>query len=112
GREIVLEGLEKGIFFTSDGATVFPGERVGLHDRVFLNSEGFPTYEAKDLALSELRFDEFPDVCEIIHVVGKEQTEYFKVVFAAYEALGLPGAGKESHIPGGFLQLKGDQKMS
>lgn len=112
GIEIVQEGLKREVFFESEGAVLFPGEQYGLHDRVYLNSEGYPTYDAKELALSEMRFKKHPDVHEIIHVVGKEQTEYFKVVFAAYEALGMKGAGKESHLPGGFLQLKGDQKMS
>jgi arginyl-tRNA synthetase len=118
--EIVRDGLQKGIFFESEGAILFPGEKYGLHDRVYINSEGYPTYDAKDLALSEDRFAPtsekarrlLPHLDEVIHVVGKEQTEYFKVVFAAYEALGMKGAGKESHLIGGFLQLKGDQKMS
>lgn len=112
GVEIVQDGLKKDVFYKSEGAILFPGEKFGLHDRVYLNSEGYPTYDAKELALSEMRFQKHPDIHEIIHVVGKEQTEYFKVVFAAYEALGMKGAGKESHLPGGFLQLKGDQKMS
>jgi arginyl-tRNA synthetase len=112
GREIVLQGLKKGTFFKSEGAILFPGSQYGLHDRVYINSHGIPTYDAKDLALSELRFDEYAALDEVVHVVGKEQTEHFKVVFAAYEALGMSGAGKESHLIGGFLQLKGDQKMS
>ena len=47
----------------------------------------------------------------IIHVVGKEQTEYFKVVFKALEQTLPESKGKECHLPGGFLQLK-EGKMS
>lgn len=111
GVEIVKENLEKGIFKKSEGAIIFPGEEFGLHSRVFINSKGFPTYEAKDVALAERHFKEHnPD--KIIHVVGKEQTEYFKVVFKTIEQIFPETTGKEFHLPGGFLQLKGEQKMS
>lgn len=111
GVEIVKENLEKGIFKESEGAIIYEGSKHGLHDRVFINSKGFPTYEAKDIALSKMRFDEYaPD--KIIHVVGKEQTEYFKVIIKALEEIYPDNAGKEYHLIGGYLQLKGDQKMS
>ncbi|MBT5262949.1 MAG: arginine--tRNA ligase [Candidatus Magasanikbacteria bacterium] len=111
GVEIVQKGLKKDVFTKSDGAIIFKGSEYGLHDRVFINSEGFPTYEAKDLALAENHIKDFSPE-KIIHVVGKEQTEYFKVVFKAMEQTLPESVGKEHHIPGGFLQLKGDKKMS
>jgi arginyl-tRNA synthetase len=111
GVELVKKGQEKGIFRESEGAIIFPGSEYDLHDRVYLNSKGFPTYDAKELALAEIHFQEYsPD--KIIHVVGKEQTEYFKVAFKALEQIHKETIGKEHHLPGGFLQLKGDQKMS
>ena len=111
GKKLVLSGVEKGIFRHSDGAVIFPGSEFGLHDRVFINSQGFPTYEAKDMGLGKLHFAEYtPD--KVIHVVGKEQSEYFKVVFQALAALLPHTVGKEHHLVGGYLQLKGDQKMS
>ncbi|MCB9798417.1 arginine--tRNA ligase [Candidatus Nomurabacteria bacterium] len=111
GVEIVKAFMQKGVFRESEGAIIFEGSAYGLHDRVFINSKGFPTYEAKDLALSEMRFAQYnPD--RVIHVVGKEQTEYFKVVFKALELIAPQTIGKEFHLVGGYLQLKGDQKMS
>ena len=110
GLEIVQKFFKKGVFKKSDGAIIFPGSEYGLHDRVFITSEGNAAYEAKDLALSERRHSKHhPD--KIIHVVGKEQTEYFKVVFKALEATLPKSKGKEYHLPGGFLQLK-EGKMS
>lgn len=107
----IVEEHAGSTFVKSDGAMIFEGGKHGLHDRVFLNSKGFPTYEAKELALAEMHQKEHhPD--RIIHVVGKEQTEYFKVVIKAIEAVVPELAGKEIHLPGGFLQLKGEQKMS
>ncbi len=112
GIAIVDEFTKKGVFRKSEGAIIFPGSEYGLHDRVFINSKGHPTYEAKDLARSEMYFNETPQPEQVIHVVGKDQTEYFKVVFKAMETMGVVGAGKESHLIGGDLQLKGDKKMS
>src|SRR3989339_96242 len=111
GLEIVKENLDKGIFKESQGAIIFAGSEHGLHDRVFINSKGYPTYEAKDLALAENHTKDYhPD--KIIHVVGKEQTDYFKVVFCAMDKI-WPGSEKvQYHLPGGYLQLKGQQKMS
>lgn len=112
GVELVHDGLGQGIFALGEGgAIIYEGSKCGLHDRVFVNSKGFPTYEAKELALAEKHFaDHHPD--KVIHVVGKEQTEYFKVVMKAMEEVLPQTSGKQHHLPGGFLQLKGDQKMS
>ena len=49
GKKLVEENVGK-VFEESDGAVIFKGEDFGLHTRVFINSEGLPTYEAKDLA--------------------------------------------------------------
>jgi len=111
GKQMVLDGLDNDIFTKSSGAIIFEGSKHGLHDRVFINSQGFPTYEGKEVGLAQLHFTEYnPDM--VIHVVGKEQREYFQVVFKALEEVLPQSAGKESHLIGGYLQLKGDQKMS
>ncbi len=111
GVELVNEGKGKGIFKDSEGAIIFPGSEHDLHDRVFINSKGYPTYEGKETALAEMHFKDH-DPYQVIHVVGKEQTGYFQVVFKALEALMPKTKGREYHLVGGYLQLKGDQKMS
>lgn len=111
GKKLVQEGLEKGIFKLSEGAVIFEGSKYGLHDRVFINSQGFPTYEAKDMGLAQLHFSEYKP-SQVIHVVGKEQADYFQVVFKALAELLPQTEGKEYHLVGGYLQLKGEQKMS
>lgn len=110
GKENVQEGLKKGIFKESDGAVIFPGEKFGLHNRVFITSEGNATYEAKDMGLAPLQFKEYdPDL--IIHVVGPEQKTYFEVVFKALEQLFPETTGKEYHLIYGWVRLK-EGKMS
>lgn len=110
GKKIVLDGLKKGIFKESQGAIIFEGSKYGLHDRVFVNSKGLPTYEAKDMALARLQFGEY-DPREILHVVAKEQIEYFRVMFKALEFTLPESIGREKHLVYGWVSLK-EGKMS
>lgn len=110
GIAIVQAGLKKGIFKESQGAIIFEGSKFGLHDRVFINSKGFPTYEAKDLALAEKQFKEYKPE-RIIHLVAKEQSEYFRVMFKALEFTFPKSIGNEKHLVYGWVSLK-DGKMS
>ncbi len=106
GTEIVKEGIKKHIFVLSDGAVVYPGEKVGLHTRVFLNAQGLPTYEAKDLGNFQKKRAAYPDWTHSVVVTGNEQTEYFKVMFEVMKEL-FPEARERTmmHIPTGFLTL-------
>ena len=81
GEKLVRENTGK-IFEESEGAVVYKGEQDGLHTRVFINKEGYPTYEAKDVGLLSLKFSRYnPDLS--IFVTDHEQSEYFKVVVTA-----------------------------
>ncbi len=71
GLSIVKEFLEKGIFQESNGAIIFPGEKYGLHNRVFINSLGLPTYEAKELGLAVKKYEAYPFDTAIV-VTGNE----------------------------------------
>jgi arginyl-tRNA synthetase len=94
------------VFEKSDGAIVLTGEKSGIHTRVFVNSKGLPTYEAKDLGNFTLKQQAYPDVSRYYVVTGVEQQEYFKVVIAAIRMI-FPEASKKiiEHIPTGFLTL-------
>jgi len=108
--DMVKEGLaavlaREDIFIKSEGATVFPGERYGLHTRVFINSRGLPTYEAKELGLNKKKFEEYPLDLSVI-VTGNEIVDYFRVLLKAME-LALPPevAERTRHMPHGMLRL-------
>ncbi len=110
GKKIVEENIKNTIFVKSDNAVIFPGEKYGLHNRVFITGEGNPTYEAKDMGLGVLQFKEYsPDL--IIHIVGPEQAGYFQVVFKALEKVLPQSAGREFHFIYGWVSLK-EGKMS
>lgn len=110
GKKIALDALKKGILEESEGAIIFKGSKYGLHDRVFVSGKGVPTYEGKDLGLAVLQFGEFnPDL--LVHVVGPEQSEYFKVIIKTLEFIMPETKGKELHVPYGWVRLK-EGKMS
>lgn len=110
GREIVNANLIKGIFKKSNGAVVFPGEDFGLHTRVFINSLGLPTYEAKELGLAPTKYEWYPYTMSVI-VTGNEINEYFKVLLAALDKIYPELRRKTTHISHGMVRLP-DGKMS
>jgi arginyl-tRNA synthetase len=104
GVKIVEDNLGK-VFERSEGAIVFKGENYGLHTRVFINSEGLPTYETKELGLNKAKFEKEKDLIKSIIITGNEQNDYFKVLLKVLEIV-LPEIGeKTKHIGHGMLQF-------
>lgn len=94
------------VFEESEGAVIFRGERHGLHTRVFLNSQGLPTYEAKDVGNFAKKCALFPSWTRSYIVTGGEQREYFKVlIFALREVFPETKDKIIEHIATGFLTL-------
>ena len=113
GLAITKKALEKGILKRSDGAIIFDGTQYGLDKRVFINSIGLPTYEAKELGLAELEFSEFGQIDKCIHVVGPEQASFFKVTFKVEELIKEKKyKNKQSHFIYGFVDLIGEKMSS
>lgn len=111
GLQTVLEQKEKGVYSESDGAVVFVGEPYGLHTRVFINSEGLPTYEAKDVGLSIKKWDDY-HFDESIIITGNDITEYMKVVLKSIEQFLPDLAHRTKHFTHGNVKLAGGVKMS
>jgi arginyl-tRNA synthetase len=109
--KIVAEGLEKGILEKSEGAIVFKGEKYGLHTRVFVNSKGVPTYEAKELGLGIKKIELYNFDNSII-ITGNEQDDYFKVVLKAIELLRPEVKDKTVHLGHGMLRFASGKMSS
>lgn len=116
GEAIVKEYTAAGkVFTSSEGAVVYiPDEsRKDLHTAVFINSQGFPTYEAKDVGLLAIKFGMYaPDIS--FTVTDAEQLSHFKIVFDAAEKLNHEWSSRVSrsvHVPHGRMLFKG-AKMS
>lgn len=104
GVALVQENLKKGIFEKSEGAVVFKGEPFGLHTRVFITTQGLPTYEAKELGLSYIKYEKYPFDRAVI-ITANEQNDYFKVVFKALSLIDTPLASRITHLSHGMLRL-------
>lgn len=111
GKQLVLEYLEKGVFEESEGAVIFPGEKYGLHRRVFINSLGLPTYEAKELGLAVKKYQDYQYDQSII-VTGNEIKEYFQVLMMALSQINPELARKATHIPHGMVRMIGGKISS
>jgi arginyl-tRNA synthetase len=109
GRKIVLDNIGK-VFEESDGAVVYKGEKVGLHTRVFLNSEKLPTYEAKEVGLAKTKKEKF-NFDQSITITGNEQNDFFSVCEAAIGEVFPELKDKLKHIGHGMLRLP-EGKMS
>ena len=111
GLKKVQEQLQKGVYKSSDGAVVFKGEDFGLHTRVFINKEGVPTYEAKDVGLIFTKWQDYKFDKSIV-ITGNEQLDYMKVVLKSIEQYAPELVEKTVHLTHGLVRLPGNVKMS
>lgn len=111
GIKTVKEQLKKGVYEESDGAIVFKGEPYGLHTRVFINSNGLPTYETKDVGLTMAKWQDYKFDRTIIFT-GNDIVEYMKVVLKSIEQFAPELVERTTHLTHGNVKLAGGVKMS
>lgn len=111
GLQTVQEQLKKGVYTESDGAVVFDGEAHDLHTRVFINSQGLPTYEAKDVGLIMRKWQDYHFDTSVI-ITGNDIIEYMKVVLKSIEQFAPELAERTVHLTHGIVKLQGGVKMS
>ncbi len=109
GKRLVKDNLGK-VFEESDGAVIFQGEKYGLHNRVFINSQGLPTYEAKEIGLAPTKYKDFPYDLSLI-ITGNEINEYFRVLIKALAFIYPELASRTVHVGHGMVRLP-EGKMS
>lgn len=111
GVDTVLEQLKNGVYEESDGAVVFKGEAYGLHTRVFINSEGLPTYEAKDVGLLHRKWEDYHFDMSLV-ITANEQAQYYEVMLKSVEQFNPEPVQKSRHLTHGVVKLQGGVKMS
>lgn len=111
GLQTVREQLVKGVYKESDGAVVFEGEPYNLHTRVFINSYGLPTYEAKDTGLIMKKWQDYNFDLSVV-ITGNDITEYMKVVLKSIEQFAPDLVERSRHVPHGNVKMAGGVKMS
>ena len=105
GKDIVAEGLEKGVFYRrEDGSVWIDLTADGLDEKLLLRGDGTSVYMTQDLgtALSRQR-DESLD--GIIYVVGNEQNYHFQVLKLVLKKLGYEWSDDIFHLSYGMVEL-------
>lgn len=113
GKELVEEGLNKGIFKkTDDGAVVTDLEKeFGLSDTILIKNDGTSLYITQDLALTKLK-KETLGADKLFWVIGPEQALAMKQVFAVCSQLGIGKLDDFTHLAYGYISISGEGKMS
>ena len=106
GKDIVLEGLQKGVFFKKeDGSVWIDLTADGLDEKLVLRSDGTAVYMTQDIGTAVDRFTDYPDLNSIIYTVGNEQDYHFKVLFLILDKMGYSWAKNCSHLSYGMVDL-------
>lgn len=106
GKDIVDEGLSKGVFFKKeDGSVWIDLTAEGLDEKLVLRSDGTAVYMTQDLGTAVDRFNDYTDLSGIVYTVGNEQDYHFKVLFLILEKLGYSWAKNCFHLSYGMVDL-------
>ena len=106
GKEIIDQGLKRKIFFSKpDGSVWIDLKNEGLDEKILLRSDGTAVYITQDLGTVIKRFEDFPQVDNLIYTVGNEQDYHFKVLFAILKKLGYSWADNLYHLSYGMVDL-------
>ena len=105
GKDIVKEGLEKGVFYKKeDGSVWIDLTADGLDEKLVTRKDGTSVYITQDIGLVEQKFNQYKPN-ESIYVIGDEQNYHLKVLKLIAEKLKLPGAEGIYHLSYGMVEL-------
>ena len=106
GRDEVIKGLEKGVFFKKeDGSVWIDLTDEGLDEKAVLRRDGTAMYVTQDIGTAILRFEDYPDTISQIYTVGNEQEYHFKVLFKILKKLGWAQSDACYHLSYGMVEL-------
>jgi arginyl-tRNA synthetase len=106
GKEVVQQGLEKGIFYRKDDGSVWIDLTAdGLDEKIVLRSDGTAVYMTQDIGTAIQRVKDYPDVGGMVYTVGNEQDYHFKVLFLILKKLGYEWAENLYHLSYGMVDL-------
>jgi arginyl-tRNA synthetase len=105
GKEIVEEGLAKGVFYKKeDGSVWIDLTAEGLDHKLVLRADGTSVYITQDMGTADLKYTDF-GCNQSIYVVGNEQDYHFKVLQHILKKLGRPYADGVYHLSYGMVEL-------
>ena len=113
GKDIVIEGLEKGVFYRKeDGSVWIDLTEDGLDEKLLLRSDGTTVYMTQDIGTAVDRYKDYSDLCGMIYTVGNEQDYHFKVLFLILSKLGYSWAENCFHLSYGMVDLPSGKMKS
>jgi len=113
GKDEVLRGLDKGIFFKKEDGSVWVDLTAdGLDQKVLLRSDGTSVYMTQDFGTAILRYRDFPKIEKQVYTVGNEQEYHFKVLFLILAKLGYSWAKECYHLSYGMVDLPSGKMKS
>lgn len=113
GKDVVEEGLIKGVFFKKpDGSVWIDLTAEGLDEKLVLRSDGTSVYMTQDIGTAIQRVKDFPDVGGMVYTVGNEQDYHFKVLFLILKKLGFDWAQHLFHLSYGMVELPSGRMKS
>lgn len=112
GKNVVSEGLEKGIFYRKeDGSVWIDLTKEGLDEKIVLRSDGTAVYMTQDIGTAIQRVKDFA-INGMVYTVGNEQDYHFKVLFLILKKLGYKWAENLYHLSYGMVDLPGGKMKS
>ncbi len=112
GKDIVEEGLQKGVFFKKEDGSVWINLTAdGLDQKLVLRSDGTSVYITQDIGTADLKYKDFK-MDQSIYVVGNEQDYHFKVLKLILQKLGKPYANGIQHFSYGMVDLPSGKMKS
>ena len=105
GKETVLGGLEKGLFYRRGDESVWADlTKEGLDEKLLLRSDGTSVYMTQDIGTAQLRFRDYP-IDKMVYVVGNEQNYHFQVLSLLLDRLGFSWGKGLVHFSYGMVEL-------
>ncbi len=112
GRDTVLEGLEKGLFYRKEDNSVWADLTAdGLDHKLLLRSDGTSVYMTQDIGTAQLRYKDYP-IDRMIYVVGNEQNYHFQVLSLLLDKLGFKWGKDLVHFSYGMVELPNGKMKS
>lgn len=105
GKDIVEEGLSKGIFYKKENGSVWVDlSEEGLDEKLVLRADGTSVYITQDMGTCELKYGDF-EFDKSVYVVGNEQDYHFDVLFKIMRKLERPYGNGLYHLSYGMVDL-------
>ena len=112
GKEFVMQGLEKDIFYQKEDKSIWIDlEDVKLDHKTVLRGDGTSLYVTQDLGTANQRYQDY-GVDKMVYVVGDEQNYHFKVLFEILKRLDQPYANDLYHLSYGMVDLPSGKMKS